>query len=82
MISSLFPRYRCAECHEIKDSFSEIEEHLMHHDRKVTIPRGTHSPVVPEQYRYVKKYIYILMNGESEITGVLVPSRPRNRIKA
>ena len=54
----------------------------MHHDRKVTIPRGSHSPIVPEQYRYVKKYIYILMNGKSEITGVLVPSRPRNRIKA
>ena len=82
MISSLFPRYKCAECHEIKDSFSEMEEHLMHHDRKVTVPHGTHSSIVPEQYRYVKKYIYILMNGTSEITSVVVPSRPRNRIKA
>ena len=80
MISSLFPRYRCAECNAIRDSFSEMEEHLMRHNRTVYVSGISYRRIVPDEYRYVKKYIYILMNGKSEITSVLVPSRPRNRI--
>ena len=80
MNSSLFPRYKCTECREIKDSFSEMEEHLMRHNRTVYVSGISNSRAVPDEYRYVKKYIYILMNGKSEITSVLVPSRPRNRI--
>ena len=80
MISSLFPRYKCAECNAIRDSFSEMEEHLMRHNRTVYVSGISYRRIVPDEYRYVKKYIYILMNGKSEITSVLVPSRPRNRI--
>lgn len=80
MISTFFPRYKCTECHEIKDSYSEMEEHLMRHNRTVYVSGISYRRIVPDEYRYVKKYIYILMNGKSEITSVLVPSRPRNRI--
>jgi hypothetical protein len=57
-----------------------MEEHLMRHNRTVYVSGISYRRIVPDEYRYVKKYIYILMNGKSEITSVLVPSRPRNRI--